>query len=76
METSVGIKDDANAGRRAVKWFVERILELSKEFADIETSINQKCQEIPHAENILEIPGIGETILPGYLCRDGRYLQV
>ena len=29
-EISVGVKDGANAGRQAVKWFVEGILEMSK----------------------------------------------
>ncbi len=70
-ETSVGIKDGANAGRQAVKWFVERILELNDQLADIETQINQKCGEIPYAENILEIRGIGETILSGILAEMG-----
>lgn len=71
-ETSVGIQDGANAGRQAVKWFVGRILELGEKLADIETQINQKCQEIPHAENILEIPGVGETILSGILAEVGN----
>lgn len=70
-ETSVGIKDGVDAGSQAVKWFVERILELNDKLADIETQINQKCREIPHAENILEISGIGETILSGILAEMG-----
>ena len=70
-ETSVGIKDGADAGRQAVKWFVERILELNDRLADIEAQINQKCREIPYAENILEIPGIGGTILSGILAEMG-----
>ena len=70
-KTSVGIKDGVNVGKQAVKWFVERILELSEELAGIETQINQKCREIPHAEKILEIQGIGEIILPGILAEMG-----
>ena len=70
-ETSVGIKDGADAGSQAVKWFVERILELSKKLADIENQISRKCRELPHAENILEISGVGETILSGILAEMG-----
>lgn len=68
---SVGLKDGANAGRTAVKWFVERILELDAELADIEIRINQKCQEIPYAGNILEISGIGGNTLSGILAEMG-----
>ncbi len=70
-KVSVGIKDGADAGRTAVKWFVQRILELDAELAIIEDQINQKCREIPHAENILEISGIGENTLSGILAELG-----
>lgn len=68
---SVGIKDGAAASKRAVKWFVEKIMELDEQLSDIENQINQRCQEIPHAENILEISGIGENILSGILAEMG-----
>lgn len=68
-KTSVGIKDGAAAGKTAVKWFVQKIMELDVELAVIEEQINQKCQEIPHAGNILEISGIGETHFPEFLQR-------
>lgn len=68
---SVGIKDGADVSRMAVKWFVERIIELDKQLSDIEKQLNQKCKEIPHAENILEISGIGENILSGILAEMG-----
>lgn len=70
-ETSVGIKAGVDAGKQAVKWFAEKILELNERLADLETCINQKCLEIPHAENILEIPGVGERILSGILAEMG-----
>ena len=50
--------------------------ELDAELAVIENQINQKCQEIPHAGNILEISGIGENILSGIPCRDGGYFEI
>lgn len=60
---SVGIKDGAEASRTAVRWFVEKIIELDEQLSEIQNGINEKCQEIPHAENVLEISGIGENIL-------------
>lgn len=41
------------------------------EIAVIEDQINQKCQEIPHAGNILEISGMGENTLSGILAEMG-----
>ncbi len=70
-KSSVGIKDGMDAGRTAVKWFVGQIQTLDEELALIEEQINQKCQEIPHAENILEISGIGENTLSGILAEMG-----
>ena len=71
MKASVGIKDGAVAGKSAVKWFVQKILELDAELAVVEEQINQKCREIPYAGNILEISGIGENTLSGILAEMG-----
>lgn len=68
---SVGIKDGAEASKTAVKWFVEKIMELDEQLSDIQNRINEKCQEIPHAENALEISGVGENILSGILAEMG-----
>ena len=68
---SVGIKDGANAARMAVQWFVKKIMELDEDLAGIENLINQKCREIPHTGNILEISGIGENTLSGILAEMG-----
>lgn len=68
---SVGIRDGASTGKIAVKWFVERIIELDGQLSEIEGQMNQKCQEIPYAENILEISGIGENTLSGILSEIG-----
>ena len=70
-KASVGIKDRAIAGKAAVKWFVQKILELDAELAAIENQVSQKCQEIPYAGNILEISGIGENTLSGILAEMG-----
>ncbi|MDR1548778.1 MAG: IS110 family transposase [Hungatella sp.] len=70
-EESVGLKEGAEAARLAVRWFAARVAELDAELLELEKLINQKCQEIPHAENILEIRGIGETILSGIVAEMG-----
>lgn len=70
-KASVGLKDGACAGKTAVKWFVERLMELDGELAAIEREIEQKCREIPYAGNILEISGIGKNTLSGILAEMG-----
>lgn len=70
-KTSVGIRDGADAARTAVKWFVGKILELDAELAVVEKQLTQKCLEIPHTGNILEIAGIGENTLSGILAEMG-----
>ncbi len=68
---SVGLKDGVNASKMAVKWFVERIIDLDEQLAEVEDQLNQKCMEIPYAKNILEISGIGINTLSGILAEMG-----
>lgn len=68
---SVGLKDGADASRQAVKWFVEQIMEIDDQLKDIEHQLNEKCREIPHATNALEISGLGENTLSGILAEMG-----
>lgn len=68
---SVGLLDGADAGKEAVRWFAEKTAELDKKLNEIETELHKKCMEIPHAENIQEIPGIGGTILSGIIADMG-----
>lgn len=70
-ETSVGIREGVEAARTAVKWFVGKIMELDAELAEVEKQLEQKCLEIPHTGNILEICGIGENTLSGILAEMG-----
>ena len=70
-QTSVGLTDGTDAGREAVKWFAEQIVNLDKQLAETESSLHKKCKEIPHAENIIGINGIGENILAGILAEMG-----
>ncbi len=68
---SVGLKHGRGGSKEAVKCFVEQILYLAKKLDEIEGSLHQKCREIPYAENLLEIEGIGENILAGILAEMG-----
>lgn len=68
---SIGLKDGTDASSQAVKWFAEKIMELDVKIAMVELQLNQKCMEIPHAENILEISGVGERVLSGILAEIG-----
>lgn len=70
-EKSVGLKEGAKSSKQAVKWFVNRIIELNEQLSDIENQLNQRCMEIPHAKNILAISGIGENTLSGILAEMG-----
>lgn len=68
---SVGLKDGTGAGSQAVQWFAEKIVELDVKITAVELQLSQKCREIPHAENILEISGVGERVLTGILAEIG-----
>ena len=70
-QISVGITDGANAGRESAKWFAEQIMKLDEQLAEIEDTLHRKCKEIPHAENVLEIKGVGENILAGIVAEMG-----
>lgn len=70
-KASVGMKDGAEASAMAVKWFVKEIRELDGKLAEIEKLMREKYQEIPYAQNILEISGIGENTLSGILAEMG-----
>ena len=68
---SVGIKDGAESSRQATKWFAEQVESLTKQLDDIQEQMNAKCAEIPHAANVLEIQGIGQSILSGIIAEMG-----
>lgn len=68
---SVGLKQGTDSSKEAVRCFVEQILYLTEKLEKIEEALHQKCREIPHAENLLEIGGVGENILAGILAEMG-----
>lgn len=70
-KASVGLKAGTEAGRKAVRWFAEQIIKVDKQLTEVEDALHEKCLDIPYAENILEIHGIGENILSGILAEMG-----
>ena len=68
---SVGLKNGTEASKTAARWFAEKIMELDKQLAEIKEQLMRKCSQIPHAEKILEISGIGENTLSGILAEMG-----
>lgn len=68
---SVGLTEGTDAGKEAIRWFAEQVVLLGKQLAAVESELHKKCREIPHAENILEINGIGENILAGIIAEMG-----
>lgn len=66
-KASVGLTDGTDAEREAVKWFASQIVKLDEQLREVEEILHKKCMEIPHAENIIDINGVGENILAGIL---------
>ena len=71
QKKSVGLTDVTDVGREAVRWYAEQILKLDGQLASVESILHRKCREIPYAENILAINGVGENILSGILAEMG-----
>ena len=69
---SVGLRSGTAGSKEAVRCFVEQILYLTAKLEEIEDALHQKCREIPCAGNVLEMEGIGETILSGILAEMGN----
>ena len=74
-EKSVGIKDGTSGGKKAVWWFTEEVLALTARLKDVEEELHKKCREVPNAENILTIRGIGDNILSGILAEMGDHAR-
>ena len=70
-QSSVGLKEGIDGGREAVQWFAEQVIQIENKLKELEAVIHRKFREIPYAENILEIEGIGENTLAGILAEMG-----
>ena len=54
-----------------MKWFAEQIELLDCKIQETDEKLRQKCNEIPYAENLLDIQGVGGTVLAGILAEMG-----
>lgn len=50
---------------------LQSVLHITVPLASVESILHRKCREIPYAENILAINGVGENILSGILAEMG-----
>ncbi|MBP3195756.1 MAG: IS110 family transposase [Butyrivibrio sp.] len=70
-QKSAGRTEGSESDKKGLRYFVKELLFLDEELAEIEAAINEKCMEIPHAENILEISGLGQNIVAGIISSMG-----
>lgn len=70
-EKSVGLTQGGEARRKAIVFFANQIEYLTSELKEIEAMLAVKCSEIPFAENILEIKGLGSEITNGIVSELG-----
>ena len=52
-------------------FLMKELEKLNKQLAEIQNQMDQRMKEVPYAENILEISGIGEGILSGIIAEMG-----
>ena len=71
-DKSVGSTQGSEARRKAIVFFANQIEHLTAELKEIEAMLSAKCREIPFAENILEIKGLGEEIVSGIVSEMGQ----
>jgi len=70
-DKSVGLTQGSEARRKAIVFFANQIEYLTAELKEIEAMLAAKCREIPFAENILEIKGLGVEIMAGIVSEMG-----
>ncbi len=70
-KASVGMKEGAEEAKQAVIWFVTEMERIMVQLARTEDALSRRFRDIPHAEKVLDIPGIGDNILSGILAEMG-----
>lgn len=68
---SVGLKEGVDVAKLKVVWLVEEIIRINKQIKEVESLMYAKMKELPYAEEVLKIPGIGDNILSGILAEIG-----
>ena len=70
-ETSVGMKEGAEEAKQAVIWFTTEMERIMAQLEKTEETLSRRFRDIPNAEKVLDIPGIGDRILSGILAEMG-----
>ena len=70
-KNSVGLKEGLEGAKLSVRIYAEEVMTLDRRLAEAEQMLEEQCRKIPHAENVLKINGIGETILCGIISEMG-----
>ena len=68
---SAGLTYGGDARKTAIAFFAGQIEYLTAKIADVEARLSAKCIEVPFAENIMEIKGLGSDITSGILAELG-----
>ena len=68
---SVGLTQGGEARRKAIVFFASQIEYLTSQLEEVEAMLAAKCREIPFAENIVEIKGLGDEITSGIVAELG-----
>lgn len=70
-KNSVGLKEGLEGAKLSVRIYAEEVMRLDRRLAEAEQMLEEQCRKIPHAENVVKINGIGETILCGIISEMG-----
>lgn len=68
---SVGLKNGQKSSRESIVWYVEQIILIKQKLSSIESQLIETCKQIEYVENIMDIGGIGETIMTGIVAEMG-----
>ncbi len=68
---SVGLKEGLAAHRKAICHWAEQIRVLTEKIDEVEKQLEEKCHNLPGAERVLGIKGLGEQITAGILSEMG-----
>ena len=71
-ERSVGIKTGKEMAKLEIENLLERYYQLKGQIENLESKIKSILKEIPGAESMLSIPGVGEMTVAGFLAECGN----
>ena len=66
-QASVGLKEGKDAARDSIRWFAGEIERYDSMLKEVENRLEKECLQLPNADLVKEISGIGNDILAGLL---------